>query len=59
MDAPVPSVGNWDDILKSPLLWNFRFGGPDFGEPDIERLVDGRERIYLNRFWNDQMLYRL
>src|ERR1700719_4950208 len=21
MDAPVPGVGPWDDILKSPLLW--------------------------------------
>ncbi len=48
MDAPVPGVGPWDDILKSPLLWHFRFGGHD-----MERLVDGRERIYLDRFWND------
>ena len=48
MDAPVPGVGPWEDILKSPLLWHFRFGGPD-----MERLVAGRERIYLDRFWND------
>jgi pimeloyl-ACP methyl ester carboxylesterase len=48
MDAPVPGVGPWDDILKSPPLWHFRFGGPD-----MERLVAGRERIYLDRFWND------
>ena len=48
MDAPVPGVGPWDDILKSPLLWHFRFGGVD-----MERLVAGRERIYLDRFWND------
>lgn len=48
MDAPVPGVGPWDDILKSPLLWHFRFGGHD-----MERLVQGRERIYLDRFWND------
>jgi pimeloyl-ACP methyl ester carboxylesterase/quercetin dioxygenase-like cupin family protein len=48
MDAPVPGVGPWDDIVKSPLLWHFRFGGPD-----MERLVAGRERIYLDRFWND------
>ena len=48
MDAPVPGVGPWDDILKSPLLWHFRFGGRD-----MERLVLGRERIYLDRFWND------
>ena len=48
MDAPIPGVGPWDDILKSPLLWHFRFGGPD-----MERLVKGRERIYLDRFWNE------
>jgi pimeloyl-ACP methyl ester carboxylesterase len=29
-------------------LWHFRFGGPD-----MERLVAGRERIYLDRFWNE------
>ena len=45
MDAPVPGIGPWDEILKSPLLWHFRFGGPD-----MERLVAGRERIYLDRF---------
>lgn len=48
MDAPVPGIGPWDDILKNPLLWHFRFGGPD-----MERLVAGRERIYLDRFWNE------
>ncbi|VVD97955.1 alpha/beta fold hydrolase [Pandoraea fibrosis] len=48
MDAPIPGVGPWEDILKSPLLWHFRFGGPD-----MERLVKGRERIYLDRFWNE------
>ena len=48
IDAPVPGVGAWDEILKNPLLWHFRFGGPD-----MERLVAGRERIYLDRFWNE------
>ncbi|WP_243693924.1 alpha/beta fold hydrolase [Sphingomonas sp. BK235] len=48
MDAPVPGVGTWDELLKNPILWHFRFGGPD-----MERLVAGRERIYLDRFWND------
>lgn len=48
MDAPIPGLGPWEDILKNPLLWHFRFGGPD-----MERLVAGRERIYLDRFWND------
>jgi pimeloyl-ACP methyl ester carboxylesterase len=48
MDAPLPGIGPWEDILKNPLLWHFRFGGPD-----MERLVAGRERIYLDRFWNE------
>ncbi len=48
MDAPLPGVGPWEAILKNPLLWHFRFGGPD-----MERLVAGRERIYLDRFWNE------
>jgi len=29
LDAPLPGVGPWDEILKSPLLWHFRFGGPE------------------------------
>ena len=48
IDAPVPGVGPWEEILKTPLLWHFHFGGPD-----MERLVAGRERIYLDRFYND------
>lgn len=48
MDAPLPGVGPWEEIFKNPLLWHFRFGGPD-----MERLVAGRERIYLDRFWNE------
>jgi pimeloyl-ACP methyl ester carboxylesterase len=48
MDAPLPGIGPWDEILKSPMLWHFHFGGPD-----MERLVAGRERIYLDRFWNE------
>ncbi|MGN6481652.1 alpha/beta fold hydrolase [Luteibacter sp.] len=48
MDAPVPGIPPWNDIVRSPLLWHFDFGGPD-----MERLVAGRERIYLDRFWNE------
>lgn len=48
MDAPVPGVAPWDKIILSPQLWHFNFGGPD-----AERLVAGRERIYLDRFWNE------
>jgi pimeloyl-ACP methyl ester carboxylesterase len=48
MDAPLPGVGPWDEIVRSKALWHFSFGGPD-----AERLVAGRERIYLDRFWNE------
>jgi len=48
MDAPVPGIKPWDEIVRSPMLWHFDFGGPD-----AERLVAGRERIYLDRFWNE------
>jgi pimeloyl-ACP methyl ester carboxylesterase len=48
IDAPLPGVGNWDSITRSPLLWHFNFRGPD-----VERLVQGRERIYLDRFYNE------
>jgi pimeloyl-ACP methyl ester carboxylesterase len=48
IDAPLPGVGPWDQIAQDPTMWQFGFGGPD-----MERLVAGRERIYLDRFWND------
>ena len=48
MDAPVPGVPPWDQIILSPALWHFNFGGEM-----AERLVAGRERLYLDRFWND------
>jgi len=48
MDAPLPGIGEWDTILCNPRLWHFNFRGPD-----EERLVAGRERIYLDRFWNE------
>jgi pimeloyl-ACP methyl ester carboxylesterase len=48
IDAPLPGIGDWDAIVRSPMLWHFNFRGPD-----MERLVQGRERIYLDRFWNE------
>jgi len=48
MDAPVPGIPPWDSMVRLPALWHFDFGGPD-----AERLVAGRERIYLDRFWNE------
>jgi pimeloyl-ACP methyl ester carboxylesterase len=48
IDAPLPGIGHWDEIIRSPQLWHFNFRGPD-----VERLVKGRERIYLDRFYNE------
>ena len=48
MDAPLPGIGHWDDQLRNPKTWHFNFYGPD-----EERLVAGRERIYLDRFYNE------
>jgi pimeloyl-ACP methyl ester carboxylesterase len=47
-EAPLPGVGPWEQIAQDPRMWQFGFGGPD-----MERLVSGRERIYLDRFWNE------
>ena len=48
IDAPLLGVGPWDDIIRSHALWHYSFYGPD-----AERLVKGREHIYLDRFWNE------
>jgi pimeloyl-ACP methyl ester carboxylesterase len=53
IDAPLPGIGPWEQIVQDPRMWQFGFGGPD-----MERLVAGRERIYLDRFWNDFSLDR-
>jgi quercetin dioxygenase-like cupin family protein len=48
MDAPIPGIEPWSEILLNPGVWHFNFHGPD-----AERLVAGRERIYFDRRWND------
>jgi pimeloyl-ACP methyl ester carboxylesterase len=48
MDAPLPGLGTWEKQLVNPLTWHFNFRGPD-----VERLVKGRERILLDRFYNE------
>jgi pimeloyl-ACP methyl ester carboxylesterase/uncharacterized RmlC-like cupin family protein len=48
MDAPIPGIEPWKEILLNPGVWHFNFHGPD-----AERLVAGRERIYFDRIWND------
>jgi pimeloyl-ACP methyl ester carboxylesterase len=48
MDAFLPGVGDWTKVWLLRDLWHFHF----YGETPL-RLVRGRERIYLEHFWND------
>ncbi|MDB4910770.1 MAG: alpha/beta hydrolase, partial [Gemmatimonadetes bacterium] len=48
IDAPLPGVGPWAEITANHKLWHFSFWGPD-----EDRLVAGRERIWLDRFYNE------
>jgi pimeloyl-ACP methyl ester carboxylesterase len=48
MDAFLPGVGEWEAVYNNPGFWHFRFNGPT-----PEALVQGRERIFFEHFWND------
>src|ERR1700741_686710 len=48
MDAFLPGVGDWKTVWLLRDLWHFHF----YGETPLA-LVTGRERIYLEHFWND------
>src|SRR5260370_20105891 len=48
MDAFLPGVEGWETVYNNPGIWHFRFNGPT-----PEALVQGRERIYFEHFWDD------
>lgn len=48
MDAFLPGVGDWTKVWLLRDLWHFHF----YGEVPL-KLVEGRERIYFEHFWND------
>jgi len=48
MDAFLPGIGDWQHVWLLRDLWHFHF----YGETPLQ-LVTGRERIYLDHFWND------
>ena len=48
MDAFLPGVGDWTSVRLLRDLWHFHF----YGTTPLA-LVEGRERIYLEHFWND------
>ena len=47
MDAFLPGVPGWEGIYNASNVWHFRFNGEY-----PEKLVQGRERIYFEYFWN-------
>lgn len=48
MDAFLPGIGDWQHVWLLRDLWHFHFYGPT-----PLALVDGRERMYFEHFWND------
>jgi pimeloyl-ACP methyl ester carboxylesterase len=48
MDAFLPGVGDWTKVWLLRDLWHFHF----YGKTPLA-LVKGRERTYLEHFWND------
>src|SRR6266699_2413009 len=48
MDAFLPGVDGWETIYNDPRLWHFRFHGST-----PEALIAGRERTYLDYYWNE------
>ena len=48
MEAFLPGVGDWKNVWLMRDLWHFHF----YGETPL-KLVTGRERAYLEHFWND------
>jgi pimeloyl-ACP methyl ester carboxylesterase len=48
MDAFLPGVSDWKSVWLLRDLWHFHF----YGKTPLA-LVEGRERIYFEHFWND------
>jgi pimeloyl-ACP methyl ester carboxylesterase len=48
MEAFLPGIGDWNSVFLLRDLWHFHF----YGTTPLA-LVTGRERVYLEHFWND------
>lgn len=48
LDGFLPGVGDWTRVWLAREQWHFTFYGKT-----PQALVQGRERIYLEHFWND------
>jgi pimeloyl-ACP methyl ester carboxylesterase len=48
LEAPIPGIGQvWEQIYTNPVLWHFHF----VKSPIALDLVKGRERLFLEHFW--------
>src|SRR5262245_59485049 len=48
LEAPIPGIGDiWEKVFTNPALWHFHF----VNSPIALKLVKGRERIFLEHFW--------
>ena len=48
LEAPIPGIGDiWEKVFTNPALWHFHF----VNSPIALELVKGRERIFLEHFW--------
>lgn len=48
MEATPPGIGFWPQMLADPRACHINAHGPH-----MERLIEGREEIYLDRFWTE------
>ena len=48
LEAPIPGIGDiWEKVYTTPALWHFHF----VNSPIALELVKGRERVFLEHFW--------
>jgi pimeloyl-ACP methyl ester carboxylesterase len=48
IEGLLAGVGDWEEAKRNPIFWHFGF----HSVPNLpEALVEGRERTYLNEFW--------
>src|SRR5262245_10424836 len=48
LEAPIPGIGDiWEKVYTTPALWHFHY----VNSPIALELVKGRERIFLEHFW--------
>src|SRR5438552_14212813 len=48
LEAPIPGIGDiWEKVYTTPALWHFHF----VDSPIALELVKGRERLFLEHFW--------